>query len=114
MREACAASDRSALGYAEYARGYEPLCEEIAKYVSRSRAVSCSAEQIIVVNGSQQGLDLCARLLLEPGDEVAVENPGYSGASRVFEATGARLRPFRSTRRVSSAPAWVRPPKWCM
>jgi GntR family transcriptional regulator/MocR family aminotransferase len=82
-----------ALGYAEYTRGYEPLCEEIAKYVSRSRAVTCSADQVIVVNGSQQGLDLCARLLLEPGDEVAVENPGYSGASRVFEATGARLRP---------------------
>jgi GntR family transcriptional regulator / MocR family aminotransferase len=82
-----------ALGYAEYARGYEPLCEEIAKYVSRSRAVTCSSDQVIVVNGSQQGLDLCARLLLEPGDEVAVENPGYSGASRVFEATGARLRP---------------------
>jgi GntR family transcriptional regulator / MocR family aminotransferase len=83
-----------ALGYSEYARGYEPLCEEIAKYVSRSRAVVCSADQVIVVNGSQQGLDLCARLLLEPGDEVAVENPGYSGASRVFEATGARLRPI--------------------
>jgi GntR family transcriptional regulator / MocR family aminotransferase len=83
-----------ALGYAEYARGYEPLCEEIAKYVSRSRAVTCSADQVVVVNGSQQGLDLCARLLLEPGDEVAVENPGYSGASRVFEATGARLRPI--------------------
>ena len=83
----------SALGYAEYVRGYAPLCDEIAKYVSRSRAVTCSADQVIVVNGSQQGLDLCARLLLEPGDEVAVENPGYSGASRVFEATGARLRP---------------------
>lgn len=82
------------LGYAEHGRGYEPLCEEIAKYVSRSRAVTCSPEQVIVVNGSQQGLDLCARLLLEPGDEVAVENPGYSGASRVFEATGARLRPI--------------------
>ena len=37
---------------------------------------------------------MCARLLLESGDEVAVENPGYSGASRVFEATGARLRPI--------------------
>jgi GntR family transcriptional regulator / MocR family aminotransferase len=82
-----------ALGYAEHACGYEPLREEIAKYLSRSRAVTCSAEQVIVVNGSQQGLDLCARLLLEPGDEIAVENPGYSGASRVFEATGARLRP---------------------
>ena len=81
-----------ALDYTEHVRGYEPLCEEIAKYVSRSRAVVCSADQVIVVNGSQQGLDLCARLLLEPGDEVAVENPGYSGASRIFEACGARLR----------------------
>ena len=83
-----------ALGYAEHVRGYEPLCEEIAKYVSRSRAVACSPDQVVVVNGSQQGLDLCARLLLEPGDEVAVENPGYTGASRVFEAAGARLRPI--------------------
>ena len=82
-----------ALDYMEHERGYGPLCEEIAKYVSRSRAVSCSADQVIVVNGSQQGLDLCARLLLEPGDDVALENPGYSGAARVFEAYGARLRP---------------------
>ena len=83
-----------ALDYMEHVRGYEPLCDEIAKYVSRSRAVACSSDQVIVVNGSQQGLDLCARLLLEPGDEVALENPGYSGASRIFEACGARLRPI--------------------
>jgi GntR family transcriptional regulator/MocR family aminotransferase len=82
-----------ALGYAEHAQGYQPLREEIATYVARSRAVNCSADEVIVVNGSQQGLDLCARLLLEPGDEVAIENPGYLGASRVFEACGARLRP---------------------
>jgi GntR family transcriptional regulator/MocR family aminotransferase len=55
--------------------------------------VVCSADQVIVVNGSQQGLDLCARVLLEPGDEVAVENPGYQGASRIFEACGAKLKP---------------------
>jgi GntR family transcriptional regulator / MocR family aminotransferase len=61
--------------------------------VSRSRAVVCSPDQVVVVNGSQQGLDLCARLLLEPGDEVALENPCYSGARRIFEAWGARLRP---------------------
>lgn len=82
----------AALDYNEHARGYEPLCEEIARYLARSRAVTCAPEQVIVVNGSQQGLDLCARLLLEPGDEVVVENPGYTGASRVFEACGARLR----------------------
>jgi GntR family transcriptional regulator/MocR family aminotransferase len=82
-----------ALEYSERVRGYEPLCEEIAKYVSRSRAVSCSADQVVVVNGSQQALDLCARLLLDPGEEVALENPGYSGASRIFAAHGARLHP---------------------
>lgn len=82
-----------ALDYAENARGFEPLCDEIAKYVSRSRAVDCTPEQVIVVGGSQQGLDLCARLLLDAGDEAVVENPGYAGASRVFQACGARLRP---------------------
>ncbi len=84
----------SGLDYARHVQGYEPLCDEIAKYVARARAVRCAADQVIVVNGSQQGLDLCARLLLEPGDDVAVENPGYLGASRIFEACGARLRPI--------------------
>jgi GntR family transcriptional regulator/MocR family aminotransferase len=83
----------NALEYAERVRGYEPLCQQIAQYVSRSRAVRCSADQVVVVNGSQQALDLCARLLLEPGDEVALEDPGYSGANRIFAAHGARLRP---------------------
>lgn len=83
-----------ALEYSERVPGYEPLCEEIAKYVARSRAVSCSTDQVVVVNGSQQALDLCARLLLEPGDEVVLENPGYSGANRIFAAHGARLRPI--------------------
>jgi GntR family transcriptional regulator/MocR family aminotransferase len=57
------------------------------------RAVRCTPEQVVVVNGSQQGLDLCARLLLEPGEEVAFENPGYQGARRILTACGARLRP---------------------
>jgi GntR family transcriptional regulator/MocR family aminotransferase len=84
---------RDALSQGRHVRGYEPLCDEIAGYVSRSRGVRCSPGQVIVVNGSQQALDLCARLLLDRGDEVVVENPGYIGASRIFEASGARLRP---------------------
>jgi GntR family transcriptional regulator/MocR family aminotransferase len=84
-----------ALDYADHGQGYLPLREEIAKYLARTRGIQCSAEEIIVVSGSQQGLDLCARLLLEPGSEVALENPGYIGARRVFEASGARLRPVR-------------------
>ena len=82
-----------ALSHDRHVRGYEPLCDEIAGYVARSRGVRCSPGQVIVVNGSQQALDLCARLLLDRGDEVVVENPGYIGASRIFEASGARLRP---------------------
>ena len=81
--------------YAEQCAGYEPLRNEIAAYVSRSRAVRCTPDQVIIVNGSAQGIDLCVRLLLEPGDEVAIENPGYHGAHRIFAGYGARLRAAR-------------------
>ncbi|HEX6897715.1 MAG TPA: PLP-dependent aminotransferase family protein, partial [Bryobacteraceae bacterium] len=77
------------LDYAEQPAGYDPLRREIAAALSRSRAVRCNWEQVVVVNGSQQGLDLCARLLLDPGDVAAVENPGYAGAQRVLRAFGA-------------------------
>jgi GntR family transcriptional regulator/MocR family aminotransferase len=79
--------------YTAAGEAHEALRQEIAAYVSRSRAVNADAGQVIVVNGSQQALDLCARLLLDPGDEVAIENPGYQGARQAFESCGARLRP---------------------
>jgi GntR family transcriptional regulator/MocR family aminotransferase len=81
--------------YADQAAGYGPLRDEIAAYVSRSRAVRCTAEQVVIVNGSAQGIDLSVRLLLEPGDQVAIENPGYHGAHRIFAGYGAELRPAR-------------------
>lgn len=83
--------------YTDYVAGYPPMRAEIASYLSRTRAVRANADQVVVVNGSQQSLDLCARLLLSPGDEVAFENPGYQGARRIFEAAGARLRPLTAT-----------------
>jgi GntR family transcriptional regulator/MocR family aminotransferase len=86
---------RELFDYPEQSAGYQPLRREIAAYVARSRAVRCTAEQVVIVNGSQQGLDLCVRLLIDPGDDVAFENPGYQGASRIFQAHGARLRPAR-------------------
>ena len=67
------------LGYGD-ATGYKPLREEIAAYLCTYRAVNCTAEQIIIVNGSQQGLDLIGRVLLERGDNVWLEDPGYFGA----------------------------------
>lgn len=87
--------DAVAFDYAHDARGYAPLREEIAAYAARSRAARCTPEQIVVVNGSQQAIDLCARLLLEPGDTVAFENPGYLGTRRTLGAYGARLQPTR-------------------
>jgi GntR family transcriptional regulator/MocR family aminotransferase len=57
--------------------------------------VQCSAEQVIIVNGSQQALDLIARLTIDPGDWVAVEDPGYLGARHCFQGQGARLQAVR-------------------
>ena len=89
---------REAFDYAQQVQGYEPLRREIAGYVARSRAVNCTPSQVIVVNGSQQGLDLCGRLLVERGDRVVVENPGYPGAIRTFRAYGVDLEPVRVDR----------------
>jgi GntR family transcriptional regulator / MocR family aminotransferase len=71
--------------------GLAPLREAIADYLRRSRAVACVADQILIVNGSQQGLDLIARVLLDPGDRVLLEEPQYVGARRAFLAAGAEL-----------------------
>jgi GntR family transcriptional regulator/MocR family aminotransferase len=84
----------SVFNYAENSPGDERLRSEIAAYVTRLRAVRCSPQDIVIVSGSQQGLDLCARLLIEPGNEVGMENPGYPGARRAFAAYGARLQPL--------------------
>ena len=59
-------------------------------YLRRARGLTCDADQIVVVHGATQALDLCARLLLDPGDAFAMEEPGYVTAKRSFEATGAR------------------------
>lgn len=74
-------------------RGYRPLREAVAHYLGSSRGVSCDAEQVIIVSGTQQALDLLARLLLKPGDPVWMEDPGYFGASIAFERQGARIIP---------------------
>jgi GntR family transcriptional regulator / MocR family aminotransferase len=81
-----------ALGYGEPA-GYAPLRAAIAEYVSAARGARCVADQVIVVNGSQQGLDLAARVLLDSGDEAWMEDPGYPGARAALMAAGAMVVP---------------------
>jgi GntR family transcriptional regulator/MocR family aminotransferase len=73
------------------ALGYMPLRESIAEYLRASRGILCHAEQIAIVSSVQQVIDLCARLLLDPGDRAWIEDPGYSGARILFEGAGAKL-----------------------
>ena len=79
------------------AAGHEGLRQEIAAYVARSRAVRCDPGQVIVVNGSQQALDLCMRVLVDEGDAVAVEDPAYPGTRHLCTAYGARIVPIAVT-----------------
>ena len=83
------------LDYATDALGYKPLREAIARYLSRSRAVQCEPEQVIITNGTQQALYLIMRLLIELGDAIALEDPGYLSARRIFLSQGAKLLPVR-------------------
>jgi len=71
--------------------GYEPLRRAIAHYLQVSRGARCTSDHVIIVGGSQEGLYLAAQLLIEPGDAVWIENPGYPGARNALAAAGARL-----------------------
>lgn len=75
------------------AAGIRPLREAIAAHIAVSRGVRCAPEQIIVTAGTQGALDLVARVLLDPGDAVWLENPGYFGVFRALALASARLIP---------------------
>ncbi|MEV4313342.1 PLP-dependent aminotransferase family protein [Actinocrispum sp. NPDC049592] len=71
--------------------GHEGLRAAIARYVGVSRSVHAGADDVVVTQGAQQALDITARVLLEPGDCVATEEPGYVPARRLFSSHGARV-----------------------
>jgi GntR family transcriptional regulator/MocR family aminotransferase len=73
------------------AAGFFPLRQAVADYLGRARGVRCAPEQVVIVSGAQQALDILARLLLTPGDEVVVETPGYRDAFTLFRLHEARL-----------------------
>lgn len=83
-------SSGTAFDYASPA-GYRPLREALSEYLRRARGVSCEPDQLVIVNGSQQGFELAARVLLDPGDGAVVEEPHYPGVTAPFAAVGARL-----------------------
>ena len=75
------------------AAGYRPLREALARHLGAARAVRCDADQVFIVSGAQQALDLTARVLLDPGDEVWAEDPGYPGLIGALLASGSSLVP---------------------
>jgi GntR family transcriptional regulator / MocR family aminotransferase len=84
----------SALDYGDPA-GLPALREAISAHVGAVRGTRCDADQVFIVAGAAQGLGLLCRLLLDPGDDVWLEDPGYSGAHSAALGAGARIHPVR-------------------
>jgi GntR family transcriptional regulator/MocR family aminotransferase len=78
------------LGYGDPA-GDLGLRELVAAYLRSSRGLSCDPAQVVITCGAQQAISLCAQLLVQPGDRVAIENPGYRAAGHAFAVAGAQL-----------------------
>jgi 2-aminoadipate transaminase len=92
-REVLSGAESSVLQYGP-TRGYRPLLEAI-QGIMEARAASTTIERLIVTTGSQQGLDLVARVLLDPGDVVLVELPTYTGAIAAFRNVQAEMAGVR-------------------
>ncbi|MFI5913041.1 PLP-dependent aminotransferase family protein [Dactylosporangium sp. NPDC051541] len=71
--------------------GLPALRAAIARHVGLSRSVRAGAQDVVVTAGAQQAMDLVARVLIEPGTVVAVEEPGYRPVRRLFQSHGAQV-----------------------
>ncbi|WP_227245645.1 MocR-like pyridoxine biosynthesis transcription factor PdxR [Paraburkholderia caribensis] len=93
MERAWRAVDARDLGYGYHA-GHPSLRRAVAEYVRVSRGVRCTADQVFITSGTHTSLDLCARILADPGDTAWLENPGYQGARIAFQAAGLNIVPI--------------------
>ena len=76
-------------------QGAEPLRRAIADYINLERGARASADRILVLNCSQQAITLCATMLLDPRDRIFIEDPGYNGARKAFDAAELESVPVR-------------------
>jgi len=72
-------------------QGYAPLIDEVIRYLAGRGIAGLKPENVLICSGSQQALDIAARLFIDPGDAVLTDTPGYTGATSAFEHLGARL-----------------------
>jgi 2-aminoadipate transaminase len=89
-----AGADVSALQYSA-TEGYQPLREYIAQRYQDKKKLDISAEQILITNGSQQGLDLIGKVLIGKGDRIVIEKPAYLGAIQAFSVYEPLFYPVR-------------------
>lgn len=115
MAAAHAEADRASLCYGPPA-GWPPLREATARYLALTRGIECAAEQVLILNGPLQALDLLVRVLIEPGDTLVVERPGYMSVARTvglppLDLCGAPVDDdgldVAAARRLRPAPAMV-------
>lgn len=81
-------SSEATAGLYEHPAGHCDLRAAIARHIGISRAVEASTDDIIITNGTQQAVDLLARVLLAPGDAIAVEDPSYNPPIELFKTLG--------------------------
>jgi GntR family transcriptional regulator/MocR family aminotransferase len=93
-REVSRAADHAEFDYPD-AQGLPALREQICDYLARRRGVPAAPEDVLIVSGTQQAFALAARVLLEAGDTVVLEDPHYRGARQAFTAHGAHARGCR-------------------
>ena len=84
-------SEAMTSGVYAHPAGHRGLREAIARHIGISRGVQASVDDITVTSGAQQALDILARALVEPGERVAVEDPGYGPPRHLFQSLGARV-----------------------
>jgi GntR family transcriptional regulator/MocR family aminotransferase len=92
MREAARSLGSQDLGYSDPG-GFPVLRDAICRYLQAARAVRCEPGQVVITAGTQQGFDIATRVLLRPGDQVWIEDPGYPLTRDMLEAAGMRVCP---------------------
>lgn len=100
------ASDFAALNCAQYGQTEgEPQLRELIAQRARALGIACTAGQVLILNGSQQGIDLVSKLFVEEGTPLVVEAPAYLAALQSFKLFGAQLRPV--TVDAQQGPVWT-------
>jgi GntR family transcriptional regulator/MocR family aminotransferase len=84
-------SSAATAGVYEHPAGRRDLRAAIVRHVGISRGIEASPDDIVITNGTQQALDLLARVLLAPGDGIGVESPGYEPPKQLFKTLGVRV-----------------------